>query len=103
MRQNSINSNDSETRILADRVHQLWCSLLHLDKIPDDDSATYFALGGSSLTLMQLFNHYQFDLTPHRQLNILDFLVQPTIVQHIRLLTTNETRSQHEIQGKHSL
>lgn len=93
--------NDSEYKILDSKVRQLWYSLLHLDKIPDDDdSTTWFALGGSSLTLMQLFNHYQFDLIPYRQLNLLDFLAQPTIAEHVRLLTTSETRLQHTIQGK---
>ncbi|CAF1470753.1 unnamed protein product, partial [Adineta ricciae] len=93
--ENSTNSNDIQYK-----VRRLWCSLLHLDSVPTDDSITWFALGGSSLTLMELFSRYQFDLSPHRQLNRSDFLTQPTIIQHVRLLTTNNAALNHADQSK---
>jgi hypothetical protein len=89
MLQNFTNSNDSESKTLDDKVRQLWHSILCLDKLPDNDSSTFFTLGGSSLTFTQLFSRYQFDLNPHQELNILDFLAQPTITQHVRLLSMN--------------
>jgi hypothetical protein len=95
-RRSQTNSNSIQAKSLDDKVRQLWCSLLDLDNLPDDDTTTCFALGGSSLTLMRIFNHYQFYLTPHRQLNVLDFFAQPTIVQHIRLLTALDTSTTSE-------
>jgi hypothetical protein len=92
----SPNDKGTKSKSLDDNVHQLWCSLLNLDKMPDNDTTTCFALGGSSLTLMQLFNHYQFYLTPHKQLNVLDFFAQPTIAQHICLLKAMETATTGE-------
>ena len=89
MLQKPTNSNDSMSKTLDNKVRQLWKSVLHLDKLPNDDSSTFFTLGGSSLTLVQLFNHYQFELSRGQNLNILDFLAQPTIGEHIRLLSMN--------------
>ncbi len=90
------NDKGIKSKSLDDNVRQLWCSLLNLENMPVDDTTTCFALGGSSLTLMQLFNHYQFYLAPHRQLNVLDFFAQPTIAQHISLLTAKETSNTGE-------
>ena len=98
----------------AAQVRQLWCSVLHLDQVPDD-TTSWFALGGSSLALIQLFTHYQHFFSPHVPLNMLDFLIQPTIAKHVRLLTAIESVSsdqgtvpvavhvRHEIQGKQRL
>ncbi|CAF1461540.1 unnamed protein product, partial [Adineta ricciae] len=93
--ENPTNSND-----IQHKVRRLWCSLLHLDSVSSEDSITWFALGGSSLTLMELFSRYQSDLSPHRQLNLSDFLIQPTIIQHVRLLTTNDAALNHANQSK---
>ena len=85
--------NIIEHESLSDKVCQLWCSRLHLDHITADDTTSCFALGGSSLTLMQFFNYYQFWLGPHRSLNVLDFFVEPTVARHIHLLLTAESKS----------
>ena len=69
---------------LEDKVHRLWCSMLRLDGIPHH--ANWLALGGSSLSLMQLFTYYQFYLALEKQLNVLDFFINPTIAEHVRHL-----------------
>ncbi|CAF1360501.1 unnamed protein product [Adineta steineri] len=76
---------------LEEKVHRFWCTLLHLDAISRD--ANCFALGGSSLSIMQLFNYYQVYLAPHKQLNVLDFIVNPTIVEHVRHLKDPEMKT----------
>ncbi len=76
---------------LEDKVHHLWCSMLRLDAVPRHVNC--FALGGSSLSLMQLFNHYQFHLAPNKQLNVLDFFRNPTIADHVRYLASVETKT----------
>ena len=94
------------------KVRQLGCTILHLDQVPDDDTTICFALGGSSLGLIQLFTHYQLFLSHCTHLNMLDLLIQPTIAKHVRLLTTIENTKRdketipvvvhvrHETQGK---
>lgn len=89
MLENLSNGIDCELKTLGNNVRQLWYSILELDILPDDDSSNFFTLGGSSLTFTQLFNRYQFDLSPQNKLNITDFLSEPTIIQHIRLLSLN--------------
>lgn len=89
MSQNLTNLTDSKLEILNEKVRQLWYSILNLDILPDNDSSNFFTLGGTSLTFAQLFRRYQLDLAQHSQLNIMDFLAQPTIMQHIRLLSMN--------------
>jgi hypothetical protein len=96
----SINSNtlnnfgrieDELMTELEGKVHSLWCSVLRHDAIPC--SMNCFALGGSSLSLMQLFNYYQFHLAPDKQLNVLDFFINPTITKHVQLLINGKTKT----------
>ena len=82
----SLLSADSDN--IEAKVRHLWCSILHLDQVPYDDTTIWFALGGSSLALIQLFSHYQHFLSPCVHLNMVDFLIQPTIAKHVQLLTT---------------
>jgi hypothetical protein len=87
MRQSSTNPNGSESLTLEQKVRQLWHSILGLDRLPDDNTTTFFTLGGSFFTLTQLFHHYQSDLSPHHELNILDFSGTLTIARHAHLLS----------------
>lgn len=77
-------TNDQPTSELEAQVHQLWCFEFRLRSIPRHMNC--FALGGSSLLLMQLFNKYQAQLTPDKQLNVLDFFINSTIANHTQLL-----------------
>jgi hypothetical protein len=76
---------------LEEKVHELWCSTLQLDTVPSHMNC--FALGGTSLSLMQFFNYYQYHLTPDKQLNVLEFFMNPTIAEHIQLLTNSKTEA----------
>ena len=76
---------------LEARVHRLWCSEFHLDSIPPH--ANCFALGGSSLSLMHLFNAYQFHLVRDKQLHVLDFFINPTIANHAQLLNNSISKT----------
>ncbi|CAF1112710.1 unnamed protein product [Adineta steineri] len=76
---------------LEDQVHRFWCSKFELDSIPRD--ADCFALGGSSLTMMLIFNYYQANLVPEKQLDDLEFFTHPTIADHVRLLTYIKTKT----------
>jgi hypothetical protein len=88
---------------LEEKVHELWCSKLHLDIVPLHMSC--FALGGTSLSLMQFFNYYQYHLAPDKQLNVLDFFINSTVDGHIQLLINSKTKIQniliplHLVQG----
>ena len=88
---------------LEGKIHTSWCSILRLDIIPVHMNC--FALGGSSLSLIQLFNYYQFYLAPDKQLNVLDFFINPTIANHAHLLINSKSRTHtawsplHLVQG----
>ena len=92
---------------LEEKVHSLWCSILRLDVVPIHMNC--FALGGSSLSLMQLFNYYQFHLAPDKELNVLDFFINPTITEHVQLLINSKQKLHimwsplHLVQGMFSL
>lgn len=85
----AMDCSDSKLKTLHHIVQQLWHSILFLDKSPDDDSSNFFDLGGSSLSFTQLLRHYQFDLNLTQEPNMLDFLAEPTIAHHVRLLSMN--------------
>ena len=102
---NILQSDSESMSELEKKVHDLWCATLRLDTVPHHMNC--FVLGGSSLSLMQLFNTYQFHLVPDKQLNVLDFFVNPTIANHVQLLTnrkyktnTNRHHPLHLVEGK---
>lgn len=103
---NFVVMEDQPMSDLEKTIYNLWCSTLRLDVVPRETNC--FALGGSSLTLMQFFNYYQFHLAPDRQLNIVHFFTNPTIANHARLLMNSETETRtawtplHLIQGMFS-
>lgn len=86
-----IQADEGPLSELEERVHDLWCTMLHLDAV--SRYANYFALGGASLSLVQLFNYYQFYLTPDKQLNVSDFFFNATIADHVRRLISSETKT----------
>jgi hypothetical protein len=103
---NCVQIEDQPMSELEEKVYSLWCSALQLDIIPH--RMNYFALGGSSLSLIELFKHYQFYLAPDKQLNVLDFFINPTIARHVQLLINSETKTDiiwtplHLVQGTFS-
>ncbi|CAF1400393.1 unnamed protein product [Adineta steineri] len=86
-----VNADEGLMSGLEDQVHRFWCSKFELDSIPRD--ADCFALGGSSLTMMLIFNYYQANLVPEKQLDDLEFFTHPTIADHVRLLTSIKTKT----------
>lgn len=102
-----VSMEDQPMLDLEEKVHSLWCSTLRLDMVSRHSNC--FALGGSSLLLMQLFNYYQFHLAPDKQLDVLDFFINPTIAEHVQLLTNSKFKTQtvwkplHLLHGMSSL
>ena len=84
-------NDDQFVSELERRVHRLWCSEFRLDSISRHTNC--FELGGSSLSLMQLFNTYKFQLVAGKQLNVLDFFINPTIANHAQLLINSQFQS----------
>ena len=95
--------NNPFTSELETRVFDLWRSEFGLPNISHHMNC--FELGGSSLSLMQLFNKYQHQLVPDKKLNVLDFFINPTIANHAQLLMNSESKTTtiwhplHLIQG----
>jgi hypothetical protein len=85
-----IRINEDFMSELEEKVHRLWCSMLKLNVVPR--YSNYFALGGSSLSLMQIFNYYTVQLVSDKQLNVVDFFRSPTIADHVQYLLGSETR-----------
>jgi hypothetical protein len=89
---------------LEEKIHKLWCNVLQVETVPRH--ANCFALGGSSLSLIQFFNYYQFHFVPDTQLNVLDFFLSPTIAEHVQLLFNCKPKIKmiwsplHLVQGK---
>jgi hypothetical protein len=104
---NVVPIEDKPMSELEKRVHSLWCSTFRVNNISLHMNC--FALGGSSLSLIQLFNYYQFYLVPDKQLSVLDFFTNPTIADHVQLLTSSKSKTDivsnplHLIQGMSSL
>ena len=65
------------------RVQNLWCQVLGEEHIPINRS--FFALHGSSLLFMKLYNHYQIEFG--RVPDVVTCLRQATIYEHAQLLS----------------
>ncbi len=87
----SIENDEGPKSALEEQVHALWCSLF--DRAIISRHTNYFALGGSSLSLVQLFNHYQFHLASDKQLDILGFFNNATIAEHAQLLISGKAEA----------
>jgi hypothetical protein len=81
---------------LEKRVHSCWCELLHLDRISTETNL--FSIGGHSLLIMQLYQHYsqtcQVDI---KTLSITELFQYPTIKEHARIIDRCQQNSEsHE-------
>ena len=87
---NVVQIADQPTSELEEKIYKLWCSTLQLFAIPCH--MNLFALGGSSLSLMELFSKYQSQLAPDKQINVKDFFINPTIAEHTKLLISSKSK-----------
>ncbi|CAF1063333.1 unnamed protein product [Adineta steineri] len=108
----SFDKSDTPPNQLEERIHTIWCQVLHSNENHIPRAASFFTIGGHSLRFIELYYRYQslFNFGVH-SLSIGLFLQQPTIQQHAQLLQTlpsNGTQtirwqSLHINQGKTSL
>ncbi|CAF0911439.1 unnamed protein product [Adineta steineri] len=108
----SFDKSDTPRNQLEERIHTIWCQVLHSNENHIPRAASFFTIGGHSLRFIELYYRYQslFNFGVH-SLSIGLFLQQPTIQQHAQLLQTlpsNDTQtirwqSLHINQGKTSL
>ncbi|CAF1363074.1 unnamed protein product [Adineta steineri] len=108
----SSDKSDTPLNQFEERIHTIWCQVLHCNGNHISRTTSFFSVGGQSLLFIQLYHRYQslfsFDA---RSLSIGLFLQQPTIRQHAQLLQTlpsNDTQtirwqSSHINEGKTSL
>ncbi|CAF0982682.1 unnamed protein product [Adineta steineri] len=108
----SSDISDTPLNQFEERIHTIWCQVLHSNQNHISKTTSFFSVGGHSLLFIQLYHHYQsvFNFDAHT-LSIAPFLQQPTIRQHSQLLQTvpsNDTQTircqtLHINQGKTSL
>ncbi|CAF1441628.1 unnamed protein product [Adineta steineri] len=108
----SSDKYDAPFNQFEERIHTIWCQVLHCNESHISKTISFLAAGGHSLLFIQLYHRYQsvFNFDAH-SLSIGLFLQQPTIQQHAQLLqtlssnVTQTTRweSLHINQGKTSL
>ena len=79
----SLDEETGRMSQMEQRVHELWRVVLHIERIPLGIS--FFAVHGTSLSFMKLYNLYQseFGVVP----DIADCFRQANIRQHAQLLT----------------
>ncbi|CAF1125206.1 unnamed protein product [Adineta steineri] len=104
--------SDTPLNQFEERIHTIWCQVLHRNEDHISRTTSFFSVGGHSLRFIELYYRYQslFNFDAH-SLSIGLFLQQPTIRQHAQLLQTllsNDTQtthwqSQHINPGKTSL
>ncbi|CAF1557852.1 unnamed protein product, partial [Adineta steineri] len=85
----SSDKSDTPLNQFEERIHTIWCQVLHSNQNRISRTTSFFSVGGHSLLLIQLYHHYQsvFNFDTHT-LSIAPFLQQPTICQHSQLLQT---------------
>ena len=68
---------------MEERVHELWCKVLHLERI--SCKISFFAAHGTSLSFMKLYNLYQieFGIAP----DIVACLRKASVAEHAQLLS----------------
>ncbi|CAF3840785.1 unnamed protein product [Adineta steineri] len=81
--------SDTPLNQFEERIHTIWCQVLHCDENHISGTASFFSVGGHSLRFIELYYRYQslFNFNA-RSLSIGLFLQQPTIRQHAQLLQT---------------
>ncbi|CAF1523921.1 unnamed protein product, partial [Adineta steineri] len=87
----SLSPDQSDTPLnqFEERIHTIWCQVLHCNQNHILKNTSFFSVGGHSLLFIELYHHYQsvFNFDTH-SLSIAPFLQQPTIFQHSQLLQT---------------
>ncbi|CAF3893426.1 unnamed protein product, partial [Adineta steineri] len=85
----SSDKSDTPLNQFEERVHTIWCQVLHCNENHISRTTSFFSVGGHSLLFIELYHHYQsvFNFDAHT-LSIAPFLQQPTIFQHSQLLQT---------------
>ncbi|CAF1577605.1 unnamed protein product, partial [Adineta steineri] len=85
----SSDKSDTPFNQLEERIHTIWCQVLHFNENHIAGTTSFFSVGGHSLLFIQLYHHYQTVFNFDAQtLSIAPFLQQPTIFQHSQLLQT---------------
>ncbi|CAF1420288.1 unnamed protein product [Adineta steineri] len=81
--------SDTPLNQFEERIHTIWCQVLHSNENHISSTTSFFSVGGHSLLFIELYHHYQsvFNFDAHT-LSIAPFLQQPTIFQHSQLLQT---------------
>ncbi|CAF4093222.1 unnamed protein product, partial [Adineta steineri] len=93
----SSDKSDTPLNQFEERIHTIWCEVLHCNENYISSTTSFFSVGGHSLLFIELYHHYQsaFNFDTH-SLSIGPFLQQPTIRQHAQLLLTlpsNDTQT----------
>ncbi|CAF0892065.1 unnamed protein product [Adineta steineri] len=93
----SSDKSDTPLNQFEERIHTIWCEVLHCNENYISRTTSFFSVGGHSLLFIELYHHYQsaFNFDTH-SLSIGPFLQQPTIRQHAQLLLTlpsNDTQT----------
>ncbi|CAF4215094.1 unnamed protein product, partial [Adineta steineri] len=85
----SSDKSDTPLNQFEERIHAVWCQVLHCNENCIARTASFFSVGGHSLLFIELYHQYQsvFNFDAHT-LSIAPFLQQPTIFQHSQLLQT---------------
>ncbi|CAF3722111.1 unnamed protein product [Adineta steineri] len=86
-----LTSDKSDTPLnqFEERIHTIWCQVLHSNENHISTTTNFFSIGGHSLLFIQLYHRYQsvFKFDAH-SLSIGLFLQQPTVRQHAQVLQT---------------
>ena len=79
----SVDNHHEPLTHIQKRVHNLWCKVLHLEHVPIQKS--FFALRGSSLVFMKLYNMYriEFGYAP----DIVKCFRHASIIEHAEFLS----------------
>ncbi|CAF1510900.1 unnamed protein product, partial [Adineta steineri] len=81
--------SDTPLNQFEERVHTIWCKVLHRNESHISKATSFFSVGGHSLLFIELYHHYQSVFNFDTQtISIAPFLQQPTIFQHSQLLQT---------------
>ncbi|CAF4064639.1 unnamed protein product, partial [Adineta steineri] len=85
----TCDKSDTLLNQFEQRIHTIWCQVLHCNENHISRTTSFFSVGGHSLLFIELYHHYQsvFNFDAH-SLSIAPFLQQPTISQHSQLLQT---------------
>ncbi|CAF0897146.1 unnamed protein product [Adineta steineri] len=85
----SSDKSDTPLNQFEERIHTIWCQVLHSNQNHISRTTSFFSVGGHSLLFIELYHHYQsiFSFDTHT-LSIALFLQQATISQHSQILQT---------------